>query len=79
MRRVGLERLDDAEADGDDVARLDGRVGAEAARAIEIGDGVGRPRRALGDELLLVDEPHHAQVLARERRLARSAGRERSP
>ena len=34
----GRERLDDAEPDGNDVARFDGRVSAEAARTVELGD-----------------------------------------
>ena len=33
-----------------------------------LGDGVGRMFRPLGDELLLVDEAHRAQVLGGERR-----------
>ena len=41
---VGLERLDDPEADRDDVAGFDRGVGAEAAGSIEVGDGVGWPR-----------------------------------
>ena len=70
MRRSGSSDFSDAETNRDDVASLDGGVGAEATGAIEIRDGIGRTRRALGHELLLVDEPHHAQVLAGERRRA---------
>ena len=79
---VRLERLQHAEADVDDVAGLDGGVGAQAARAIQLGDRVAGAG-PLRDELLLVDEAHHAQVLAADaglallpigkRRLARSA------
>ena len=57
------------QAEVHEVARLDRRVGAQPARAIRIGDGVGRMFRPLGDELLLVDEAHRAQVLGGERPL----------
>ena len=66
---VRLQPLRHRQAEVHQVARLDRRIGAQPARAIEIGDGVGRMFRPLGDELLLVDEAHRAQVLGGERRL----------
>ena len=66
---IRLQPLRHRQAEVHEVARLDRRVGAQPARAIEIGDGVGRMFRPLGDELLLVDEAHRAQVLGGERRL----------
>ena len=64
--RAGIQRLQNAETVVDDVTRLDGRVGAEPACAIQLGHGI-RPG-ALRDELLVVNESHRARVLADQRR-----------
>ncbi len=61
---VRLESADDPQAGVDDIPCLHGRVGAEAAGAVELRDG--RGAGGLGDELLLIDEPHRAQVLAEQ-------------
>ncbi len=58
-----LERFQHAEAEMDDVPGLDRRVGAEAAMPIQLGDGGGGGGVPLRDELLLVEEAHHPQVL----------------
>ncbi len=50
----------------DDIPGLDRGVGAEAATPIQLGDRGGGGGLALGDEFLLVEEAHHAQVLGGE-------------